>query len=81
MPGMDLHRKLRGAMMARKITHEELAYILGMSATSVSNRMRGIYSWSVDEAWKVLDVLDIHDPAMLGVLFPSCGIDDDDVGT
>ena len=71
------HRKLRAALLSAGWEHAELADALGISHTSVSNRMRGKYPWMVDEAWEVMALLGIDDPAELGRLFPRGGEDDD----
>ena len=39
--------------------------------------MRGKYSWTIDEAWEVMGLLGISDPAQLGVLFSPQGEDAD----
>ena len=71
------HRKLRAALLSAGWEHAELADALGISPTSVSNRMRGKYSWTIDEAWEVMGLLGISDPAQLGVLFSPQGEDAD----
>lgn len=75
--GRQRHRRLRGALTAAGYDQQELADILGISPTSISNRMRGKYPWTVSEAWAVMGLLDITDPSQLGVLFPPGGEDTD----
>ena len=73
--GRTRHRRLRGALTAAGYDQQELADILGISPTSVSNRMRGKYPWTISEAWAVMTLLGTSDPAQLGVLFPAEGED------
>ena len=73
--GRTRHRRLRGALTAGGYDQQELADILGISPTSVSNRMRGKYPWTISEAWAVMTLLGTSDPAQLGVLFPAEGED------
>lgn len=74
--GRTRHRRLRGALTAAGYDQSELADILGISPTSVSNRMRGKYPWTISEAWAVLDLIGVSDPAQLGTYFPPAGEDD-----
>lgn len=71
------HRKLRGALLARGIEQSDLADVLGISTTSISNRMRGKYPWTVSEAWVILRMIGEGDPSKLGEYFPEGGIHDD----
>lgn len=75
--GRTRHRRLRGALQAVGWSHTEVADVLGISATSVSNKMRGKYPWTIDEAWQIMDIIGISAPDMLGLLFPPEGVDDD----
>lgn len=65
---------LRGALLARGIEQEDLADVLGISGTSVSNRMRGKYPWTIAEAWTILRMLGESDPSKLGEYFPPQGL-------
>ena len=75
--GRTRHRRLRGALQSAGWSHTEVADALGISPTSVSNRMRGKYPWTVDEAWQIMSLLGISSRDMLGLLFPPGGMDDD----
>lgn len=74
--GRTRHRRLRGALTAAGYDQQELADLLGISPTSVSNRMRGKYPWTISEAWQIMSLLGISAPDMLGLLFPPGGEDD-----
>lgn len=74
--GRTRHRRLRGALQSAGWSHEEVADALGISPTSVSNRMRGKYPWTISEAWQIMSLLGISAPDMLGLLFPPAGEDD-----
>lgn len=75
--GRTRHRRLRGALKAAGWEQREVADVLGISPTSVSNKMRGKYPWTIDEAWRIMDIIGISAPDMLGLLFPPEGMDDD----
>lgn len=75
--GRTRHRRLRGALQSAGWEHREVADALGISATSVSNKMRGKYPWTIDEAWQIMSLLGISARDMLGLLFPPGGMDDD----
>lgn len=75
--GRTRHRRLRGALQSAGWSHTEVADALGISATSVSNKMRGKYPWTIDEAWQLMSIIGISAPDMLGLLFPPEGMDDD----
>ena len=74
--GRARHRRLRGALQSAGWSHTEVADALGISPTSVSNKMRGKYPWTVDEAWQIMSLLGISARDMLGLLFPPAGEDD-----
>ena len=70
------YRRLRGAMVAAGIGQADLADILHMSPTSISNRLRGQQPWRLDEMYTVLACLDIGKPeTVLGYYFPRDGQD------
>lgn len=51
----------------------DLANMLGVSATSVSNRFTGATPWSIDEMYKIMDICQA--PAeQLHIYFPKGGI-------
>lgn len=80
IPVKERHRKLRGALLAAGVEQGDLADMLGISTTSVSNRMRGKYPWTIAEAWAILRILGKdNDPTMLGEFFPEGGIHGDAV--
>lgn len=70
------YRRLRGALVAAGIDQTDLGDILHMSATSVSNRLRGQQPWRVSEMYAVLAQLGIERPeTVLGYYFPPDGLD------
>lgn len=75
--GRTRHRRLRGALQAVGWEQREVADALGISPTSVSNKMRGKYPWTISEAWQLMSIIGISAPDMLGLLFPEGGRDDD----
>lgn len=74
--GRTRHRRLRGALKAAGWEQREVADVLGISPTSVSNKMCGKYPWTIDEAWQLMSIIGISAPDMLGLLFPPEGEDD-----
>lgn len=67
-----LYPDLRKRMHAMHIDREYLASKIGISPNSVSRRMCGLYPWTLDEAYKVLDVLRL-DESELGNYFTRGG--------
>lgn len=75
------YRRLRGAMMAAGVEQADIADILHLSPTSVSNRFRGQQPWRLDEMYAVLSHLGIGKPeAVLGYYFPPDGIGSEEGG-
>ena len=72
-----LYRRLRGALVAAGLGQEDLADVLRMSPTSISNRFTTRQDWRVSEMYAVLDYLGIEQPAsVLGFYFPKDGVEE-----
>ena len=56
---MKNYKKIRFVLHESDITQEQLAEILGRSASYVSARFRGKESFTIDECYKVLQLCDI----------------------
>lgn len=54
-----LYVRLRGAMVEREITQEDIALKLRMNRRSINRRFMGEQSWGLDEAYAVLKLLSI----------------------
>lgn len=46
-------------MREKKIKVGELASLIGMAPHSLSKRLNGVIAWNIDEAYAVLDVLEV----------------------
>lgn len=61
---MILVNEIKGRMVAKGITHEELAKILGISKKTLYLKFkRGIFG--SDEMFKMIEVLDIENPSAI----------------
>lgn len=67
------HAKLRGALIAADIDGAYLARKLLRGRTYISNRMTGKESWTIDECYKILDLIGAPHSA-LAEYFPPRGI-------
>ena len=56
---------LKGEMAKRDITTEKISNLLNLHRNSVSNKLKGLSSFSIDEAMKVKDAY-----------FPDCAIEE-----
>lgn len=75
------YRRLRGAMIAAGVEQADLADILHLSPTSISNRFRGQQPWRLNEMYAVLAQLGIGKPeTVLGYYFPPDGIGPEEGG-
>ena len=64
------NRCVRVAMQQQDIrTHAELAALMGMNRSVVSKRLKA-GGWSIEEAWRLIRVLDIA-PAEVAVMMAS----------
>lgn len=73
------YRRLRGALIAAGLAQEDLADVLRISPTSVSNRFTGRHDWRLHEMYAVLAYLGIERPAsVLGLYFPPDGVEEAD---
>lgn len=66
-------RVLRGQMAAEGLTQADVARKLLVSPDTISNKMRGIYSWTLEEMYALMDLLDWPYDRM-HELFPRGGI-------
>ena len=79
MTRIKRYRRLRGALIAAGLAQEDLADILRISTTSISNRFRGRHDWHLREMYAVLTCLGIERPAsVLGLYFPPDGVEEVD---
>ena len=67
-----LYLSLRGAIMEREFTQEELSRALGIAPSALSKRMTGKVQWTAGEMYKVLDLLARPD-GDITLLFPRDG--------
>lgn len=69
---MKLYSELRGLMAANDYTQEQLARAAGISYGTVKDHLRGLHPWTLDEAYRTLDLFHIpHD--RLHEIFPKDG--------
>ena len=69
-------RRLRGSLIAAGISHEDLADILHMSSSALSNRFCAKLPWRLDEMYSILAHIGVEKPeAVLGYYFPRNGQD------
>ena len=66
-------RVLRGQMAAEGLTQADVARKLLVSPDTISNKMRGIYSWTQTEMYTLMDILNWPYDRM-HELFPKDGI-------
>jgi transcriptional regulator with XRE-family HTH domain len=66
-------RVLRGQMAAEGLTQADVARKLLVSPDTISNKMRGIYSWTLDEMYTLMDIINWPYDRM-HELFPKDGI-------
>ena len=79
MTRIKRYRRLRGALIAAGLGQEDLADVLRMSPTSISNRFTGRQDWHLREMYTVLAYLGIERPAsVLGLYFPPDGVEEVD---
>ena len=56
---MKPYAKLRGKMAEMDVKAADLANNLGKSRQYISQHLLGKYSWNIDEAYKILDLLEV----------------------
>lgn len=72
------YKKLRAVLAALDMTLSDLGEVIGRSESYIARRMSGELEWGVDEAYLILDKLEL--PAdELAVYFPAAGVDVNDV--
>ena len=64
--------KLRFDLGEKEITQEELAKALGRSVGYVNRRLAGTASWTLSDAYRILDILDKPDSQLMEY-FPRAG--------
>lgn len=69
-PGKAAYRLLKHKLQDEMIEYTELAEMLGKSMTYVSERMRGIKTFTIDEGYQILRLLHLPEEWMV-VIFPS----------
>lgn len=71
---MRPYAKLRGKMAEMDVTSTALANYLGRSSTYISAHMTHKYSWDVDEAYKILDLLKVPKEEIVEYFPPNGGL-------
>lgn len=61
--------KLLGAMAEKRISQRELARRLGVSKNTINTKINGKAHFNTEEATKICDILEIHDPNMKVEIF------------
>lgn len=69
-----LFKRLRGELLVREVNCGWLAQKLNLHPQSLSARMTGRTPWSIEEAYKVLELLGLPD-ADIRLYFPPGGVD------
>ena len=70
---MKKYKRLRAKIIEECVTQKELADILGISRTSMSHSFTAQRSFTLDEAYKILEVLKVPH-AEICVYFPKGGV-------
>jgi len=66
--------KLRGAMVEKDVDGNALANYLNRSAAYISRRMNELASWEVEEAYKVMDFLELPREEIFSYFPPNGGL-------
>ena len=66
------YHALRRTMMARSIKIDDIAAEFHCTRQTVSNKLRNITPWTLDEIWIVMDLLEIN-PKSMAYYFPRLG--------
>ena len=69
---MKLYSELRGLLTANDYTQEQLARELGVKRTSISRRLNGTATFTLDEAYHTLDLFRVPH-SRLNEIFPKDG--------
>lgn len=78
MSERNKYRRLRGAMVAADVSRGDIATLLHLSETAVSNRFCDRLPWRLNEMYAILDFLGVDEAtAVLGTYFPRNGIEED----
>ena len=72
------YRRLREEMSALHVTTEDLAGVLKLARSTVSRKLAGHIPWGVDEAYRVLDYMQIPAEKMY-LFFPRNGEDAEEI--
>lgn len=70
---MKRFAELRGLMTANDYTQEQFARAVGIPYGTVKDHMRGLHPWTLDEAYKALDLFRVPH-SRLHEIFPKNGI-------
>lgn len=71
---MRPYAKLRGKMAEMDINCSALANYLGRSANYISWRFNNKFPWNIDEAYKILDLLEIPKEQIVEYFPPNEGL-------
>ena len=71
------YRRLRGAMVAAGVSHGDIATLLHLSETAISNRFCDRLPWRLNKMYTILDFLGVDEAtAVLGTYFPRNGVEE-----
>lgn len=71
---MKPYAKLRGKMAEMDINSTALANYLGRSPTYISAHLTHKHSWDIDEAYKILDLLEVPKDQIVEYFPPNGGL-------
>lgn len=71
---MKPYAKLRGKMAEMDVKAVDLANYLGKSRQYISQHLLGKYSWEIDIAYKILDLLEIPKEQIVEYFPPNGGL-------
>jgi len=69
-----MYRKIRVRLLELGMEHRYLAKKLGMCPASLSGRMTGRFAWTIDDMYKVMDIMRVPYEE-LHEYFPKGGVD------
>lgn len=58
-PTLAVGREIRAQMARKDLNQADIAEVLGVTQTSVSNRLRGLVPWDINELAQVADYLGV----------------------
>ncbi len=71
---MKAYAKLRGAMVEKDVDSNALANYLNRSAAYISRRMNDFMSWEIDEAYKIMEFLELPAEEIFSYFPPNGGL-------